>query len=375
MMKRKHKRTNKARRAITLEAAKMMYVEGEAQYYTAKMKAARQIHVDERQSQLPSNSEIRHEILRQAHFHEGEKRIENLKAMRLYALTLMKTLHDFHPKLIGSTLTGHIRKNSDIDIHLFARNISLVTQILDHENLVYNVERKRVVKYNVERVFTHIHLHGLFEVELSIYNLDYLKYRFKCSITGGFMPTATTEELTQLIDEEYPDVDIATECEKHSSEVVDHYEMFKSLLIPLQDVKGGKYHPEGDVLYHSLQVFELARREGYGYDLEFLQAALLHDVGKAIDKKNHAEIAAQILEPYVSPRTLFLIRHHMDALKMQQGRLGHRHRQRLVRSEYYDDLMALRRFDNRGREKGMLTDDIRDVIMYMQDLEKTLLDM
>ncbi|BBM87609.1 tRNA adenylyltransferase [Candidatus Uabimicrobium amorphum] len=353
----------------------MMYVEGEAQYFTAKMKAARQINIDERQSQLPSNTEIRHEILRQANLYEGEKRIENLKTMRLYALSLMRQLQDFHPKLIGSTLTGHIRKNSDIDLHLFTRNVSLITQILDQENLVYEVERKRVVKYNVERIFTHIHLHGLFEVEMSIYTLDYLKYRFKCSITGEFMPTATIDELTQLIDREYPQIDVTIECEKYSSEVVDNYEMFKSLLVPLQDVNGGKYHPEGDVLYHSLQVFELARREGYGYDLEFLQAALLHDVGKAIDKKHHAEIAAQILEPYVSPRTLFLIRHHMDALKMQKGTLGHRHRQRLVRSEYYDDLMALRRFDNRGREKGMFTDDIRDVITYMRELEITLEDM
>ncbi|WP_372364461.1 HD domain-containing protein [Candidatus Uabimicrobium sp. HlEnr_7] len=373
-MKRKNQRRNKVRRAITLQAAKMMYTEGEAQYFTAKMKAARQVNADERQSQLPSNKEIRHEILRQADFHEGEKRIENLQAMRLYALTLMKQLHSFTPKLIGSTLTGHIRKNSDIDIHLFARNISCVTQILDQENLTYEVERKRVVKYNVERIFTHVHLHGVFEVELTIYSMDYLKYRFKCSISGGFMQTATIDQLVQLINEEYPLVDIDSECEKYCSEVSD-YEMFKSLLLPLELVKGGRHHPEGDTLYHSLQVFELARREGYGYDLEFLQAALLHDVGKAVDKKHHAEIAAQILEPYVAPRTLFLIRHHMDALKIQKGSLGHRHRQRLNRSEYFDDLMALRHFDNRGREKGMIVDDVRDVIRYMQELEISLNNM
>ena len=46
-------------------------------------------------------------------------------------------------------------------------------------------------------------------------------------------------------------------------------------------------HPEGDALYHSLQVFHLAR-EARPYDEEFLLAALLHDVGKAVDPQDHA---------------------------------------------------------------------------------------
>ena len=47
------------------------------------------------------------------------------------------------------------------------------------------------------------------------------------------------------------------------------------LLQPLEGVKQSpKYHPEGDALYHSLQVFELAREER-PYDEEFLLAALL----------------------------------------------------------------------------------------------------
>ena len=40
--------------------------------------------------------------------------------------------------------------------------------------------------------------------------------------------------------------------------------------------------PEGDALYHSLQVFALAS-DRLPYDEEFLTAALLHDVGKAIN--------------------------------------------------------------------------------------------
>ena len=41
----------------------------------------------------------------------------------------------------------------------------------------------------------------------------------------------------------------------------DRFAVFLSLLIPLENVRQNlKYHPEGDALFHSLQVFGLAKR-------------------------------------------------------------------------------------------------------------------
>jgi hypothetical protein len=60
-----------------------------------------------------------------------------------------------------------------------------------------------------------------------------------------------------------------------------------------------------------LQVFELARQER-PYDEEFLLAALLHDVGMAVDPANHVDVALQALEGTITPRTEALISHHMD---------------------------------------------------------------
>ncbi len=88
---------------------------------------------------------------------------------------------------------------------------------------------------------------------------------------------------------------------------------------PLEAVKQNvKYHPEGDALFHSLQVFELARH-ARPYDEEFLLAALLHDVGKAIDPHDHVATGVEALRGAVPPRTLLLVEHHMDLLYAQPG--------------------------------------------------------
>src|SRR5689334_6148597 len=103
------------RRQIALLAARLMYDREESEYFTAKRKAARQLGVEYRfrPKDLPSNREIRDQIQSLAQFYEGDKRNENILQMRLAALRMMRLLSAFHPRLIGSVWTGHVRKGSD----------------------------------------------------------------------------------------------------------------------------------------------------------------------------------------------------------------------------------------------------------------------
>src|SRR5262249_62426256 len=89
--------------------------------------------------------------------HEGDRRTENLRDMRLEALRLMRLLRSFRPRLIGSVMTGHVRKGSDIDLHVFSDSAGLVTDLLEQEGLQYDLERKQVVKHAESRLFTHVH--------------------------------------------------------------------------------------------------------------------------------------------------------------------------------------------------------------------------
>lgn len=365
----RNKNTSKLRKTIAIEAAKLIYNQQEKEYFTAKRKAARKLRLDYKYnpSDLPSNKEIRDEVLKIAQLYEGENRYTKLKDMRLYAYWIMNELKSFSPNLIGSTLTGHIHKSSDIDIHVFSHSVSSVTHTLDNNALIYEVEKKRVVKYEKERIFTHIHIHGRYEVELTLYGKDWINYNFKSSITGKSIEKASLKEFKKILNVEYSEDNIEEKLTEYSNDI-QCYEMFKMLLFPLENVQGGPYHPEGDTLYHSLQVFELAKK-WHGYDLEFLQAALLHDVGKAIDPAYHAKAGAEVLEGFVSERVLFLIEHHMDALKLKQGLLGHKAYLKIKHSPYYEDLMTLRELDTKGREIGVIVDTIDEALDYLRSLE------
>src|SRR2546422_3688637 len=142
----------KLRQAIALEAARLMYERSESEYYTAKRKAAKRLcRRNVKPEDLPSNAEIRDQIQVFARIHEGEKRTQHLREMRLEALRLMRLLRAFRPRLIGSVMTGHVRKGSDIDLHIFTDSFGLVTDMLDSEGVQYDVERKQVVKHGEAR--------------------------------------------------------------------------------------------------------------------------------------------------------------------------------------------------------------------------------
>jgi len=51
--------------------------------------------------------------------------------MCLEALRLMRILRLFRPRLIGSTLTGHVRRRSDINLHLFPGSVEAVAAARD----------------------------------------------------------------------------------------------------------------------------------------------------------------------------------------------------------------------------------------------------
>lgn len=358
----------KLRQQIVFEAARLMYQRQETEYYRAKMKAARKICQGwVKPSDLPSNREIRDAIQRFAMLHEGEDRTRNLREMRVEALRIMRLLRDFKPRLIGSTMTGHIRHGSDIDIHVFTSSVDAVVAALEREGMDFDVEHKRVRKHGEERRFTHVHIRDRFPIELTLYPADKAHYVFKSSITGKAIERASIAELEELLRQEYPGISLE-EAVVEAEGKVDRFQVYRSLLLPLESVKQSKkWHPEGDVLYHSLQVFDLARDE-LPYDEEFQLAALLHDVGKGIDPYDHVRAGLEALEGFISERTAWFIEHHMEAHGLLDGTIGARARKRLQQSPDYEELLLLGRCDRDGRQPGVEAPDLDEALESIREL-------
>ncbi|MGE5140088.1 MAG: HD domain-containing protein [Rudaea sp.] len=362
---------DKLRRRVAWEAARLMYTREESEYFRAKLKAARRLASGEfKPGGLPSNREIRDELEAMARMLEGQHRTDNLREMRVEALRLMRLLKKFRPRLIGSTLTGHVRRGSDIDLHLFSDSVEAIAAVLEAEGLDFEVERKRVRKHGEERVFTHLHVQDRFPFELTVYPAKKAHYVFRSSITGKPIERAGVAELERLLSREYPDLSV-DQAVLEAEAKVDRFQVYRMLLLPLEKVREGpKHHPEADVLEHSLQVFDLARDER-PYDEEFLLAALLHDVGKGIDRGDHVAAALDALEGVITPRTAWLIEHHMEAHGLRDGTIGVRARRRLEAAENFEELELLAACDQAGRQKRVVVPELDEALDYLRELART----
>ena len=163
------------------------------------------------------------------------------------------------------------------------------------------------------------------------------------------------------------------------AEHLDRFAIYKMRLEPLETVKQNpKQHPEGDALFHSLQVFHLAR-DIRPYDEEFLLAALLHDVGLAIDPQDHVAAGVEALRGSVTERTLWLIEHQKDLTTAAtvQSRQGRRlagsppasSARRSARSPNQSMLRTCgcsRELDEAGRVPGQPVDTLDEVLELLE---------
>ena len=85
-------------------------------------------------------------------------------------------------------------------------------------------------------------------------------------------------------------------------------------------------------LHHCLQT--ATRAENDGADDETVVCALLHDIGNILAPANHSQVAAALIEPYVSDKNYWIVKHH--GIFQAYYYAHHRGGDRNARDRYHD---------------------------------------
>jgi predicted HD phosphohydrolase len=117
------------------------------------------------------------------------------------------------------------------------------------------------------------------------------------------MTMSETVAFTRMDEGTYEDYQLLDRLYKK----LDH-ELVGNVIGLLNRLKGDKLGYKIDRYDHSLQSATRALRDGA--DEETVVVALLHDVGDTVAPHNHSDLAAAVLQPYISADNHWLVQHH-----------------------------------------------------------------
>lgn len=353
----------KLRDSIATEAARLLLRGTEIQYPAARRRAARwlsrrRLDADD----LPTYAEIRSQVYALSGLFPDEQRTADLRRMQSSALELMDVLAAFAPQVHGCAVDGPAMPGAEIAIDLWADSVDEVVSVLQTHGFRPQPNGGREPGLG-EGQPARLQVHYGYPCELTIRPAEPFGPPVaptdrppREAIDAGELRGRLSRSARDAVGEQRDDVQAGTgEHEYHP----DAFAMFRMLLERLEQVQLdlGR-HPEGDALYHSLQVYELALAER-PYDEELLLAALLHDAGLAIDRRNPVPALLDAVGGLLTERTRFLIE-NLDAARgyLNDGRIA----RSLRRSEHFEELVLLARCDVEGRVPGAAVSELDEAL-------------
>jgi hypothetical protein len=138
-----NKKTSQIRRTIAAEAARIMSTQSLSNYRVAKQKAVERLGINLRTT-MPSNAEVESALRAYQGVYGGQRHIRRLREMRGVALSVMRSLELFNPRLVGSVLEGTADENTRVSIHVFYDPPDAVVIHLLDRGLVFRNEQRKI---------------------------------------------------------------------------------------------------------------------------------------------------------------------------------------------------------------------------------------
>jgi hypothetical protein len=143
MSRRPNPRADLLRQAVADEAARIMNEQGVDDFLLAKRKAAERLGVTDA-SILPRNTEIEAAMMAHHRLFAHDRHAADLTNLRRAALSAMRLMADFQPRLVGPVLNGSASAHSEINLHLFSETPEAVSLRLDERGVPHEVLERRV---------------------------------------------------------------------------------------------------------------------------------------------------------------------------------------------------------------------------------------
>jgi hypothetical protein len=131
------------RQRLAQKTAQILLDSGSRDFHAAKQKAAQQLGALDTKS-LPSNVEIELALSEYQRLFRASSQPEHLSQLRQIAIEAMQFLNGYHPRLVGSVLSGTADEHSVIRIHLFADTVESVGFFLADKNIPHELNERRL---------------------------------------------------------------------------------------------------------------------------------------------------------------------------------------------------------------------------------------
>jgi hypothetical protein len=192
-------------------------------------------------------------------------------------------------------------------------------------------------------------------------------FRAARRVAHGWVPDDRLPGTDEVCDEVRRDLDATGSLQRLVGDRFDALATTVSILATVR--QNPATCPEGDALEHSLQVFDLVHRER-PYDEELLTAALVHDVGRAIDRGNPVAATLEAVGDLVTERTRWLVETLPAARAHVERSIGHRARRRLEAHPDFLDAVLLAESDRKAHQRAYPTPALDDAIAILRALEQ-----
>jgi hypothetical protein len=199
----KRKRTSESereRRLVAQEAARIIVNHGVRDYRLAKQKAVERLGLSARGS-LPGNPEIEDAVAEHLHIFGGESHEDRLRLMRTAALSAMELLAAYSPRLVGPVLSGTADEHSAINLHLFADSPEMVAMEIGDAGITFRPYERRL-KSRRGQIETHAGFefsHCSETIQATVFPVDGIRQAPMSPIDGRPMKRVDSNAVQELL--------------------------------------------------------------------------------------------------------------------------------------------------------------------------------